>query len=1329
MMHLGKAARQRLLLLFVATLSLAGSVWGQATSTASVAGLVTDPSTAAIPGAEVRLSDPSTNNIFTAKTNESGRYVFSNVPSATYTVVITKDGFNTYKVDSLKVDIGTAVNVNAILQVGSTATTVEVTASAGVELQTANAAVGVSLTGDTLQNLPNMGRDVSTLAVLQPGTTLGGYTAGSYNDQNTYQIDGGNASDDMAGNTTGYQTNFTGLGGTQTSGTPSGVIPTPVESIEEFKVSTFNQTADFNNSIGGQIQMATKRGQNQFHGSGYGYYFATNVGAANSWVNNHTPSPGLPYTPLPSNHRDRFGASLGGPLAPAIAGGKTYFFFNYEGLRFPNVGTYERLVPTLAMREGIIQVPDSKGVYQPYNLSTSPITFNGQVLNPAVCPGGPCDPRGLGLNSQVSALWNKYMPLPNDPLYTSGDGYNTAGYLSSIRAPLTSNTYISRVDHDFGDKWRLMASYRYMRLINTTTNQVDIGGAFTGDTLGQPVATAPRPQLPSYFVTGLTTTITSSIVNDFRLSYLRNFWQWGTQNAPPQLPGLGGALEIAPGVATNAESTNALIPYNVNTQNIRQRFWDGHDTMLRDDVTWIKGKHIFNIGGSYQRNFDYHTRTDNGVGINNQTVYWISAANVNIANTPYVPSNVGANYVNTYADLYAEVLGIVGQPQVAYTRSGNNLTLQPLGSAASDKSTIPYYEVYFSDTYHVKPTLTLTWSLGYTLEQPPVEQTGKQVMLVDTNGNPVLTTDYLNAKKAAALSGQAYDPPLGFALVGNTATHRKYPYDPFYGEWSPRVSAAWNPRFRGGLLGNILGDGKTVIRGGYSRIWGRLNGVNQVLTPLLGVGLIQAVSCPGASKSGQCLGSGNVDPTTAFRIGSDGLTAPIPSASQTLAQPFFPGVGGNSIAGDSTVLDPHYRPQKTDNFTISIQRQLNSKMILEVGYIGRKITNETMETDLDAVPYMMTLSGQSFAQAYAQTYTSIAAGTAVATQPFFESVLGGASSATCKAAASCTAYVASTYKSLFTNAQVSDLWAKLGTLPSWTLGRTMISGAGGQASSIETVNSLGYGNYNAMYLTWRARDYHNATIISNFTYGRSLGTATLGQYNSSYTQTDAFNIGANYGPNSFDIKFLYNLAISYQTPWYKEQKGILGHVLGGWNIAPLFFAQSGAPIAVGYTSGSQTQAFGQSSSSSIFSNTASVGDNAVAATPFSGGNSAHYGVTGSNGVGTNNGAGLNLFADPASVISGFRRCILGVDTSCGGYGNLRGLPTWNVDASLAKNFAVYKERVGATLSFQFTNLMNHFQPSNPSSSALALTSPSTFGRITGQSNTPRNLEFGLRIHF
>ena len=214
------------------------AAWSQATSTATVTGLVTDEQNAAVAGAEVRLLENATGASQTTLTNETGRYVIVNVQPGTYIVTISKQGFTVFKINAQKVDVGTAMTINATLKVGSTSTTVEVTASVGADLQTTNATVGNTLTSAALMLLPNMGRDVSTLAVLQPGVSPTGMTAGAFSDQNVFMLDGGNNSDDMAGNNTSYVTNFTGTGGTQTNGSPSGIVPTPVESIEEFKVGT-----------------------------------------------------------------------------------------------------------------------------------------------------------------------------------------------------------------------------------------------------------------------------------------------------------------------------------------------------------------------------------------------------------------------------------------------------------------------------------------------------------------------------------------------------------------------------------------------------------------------------------------------------------------------------------------------------------------------------------------------------------------------------------------------------------------------------------------------------------------------------------------------------------------------------------------------------------------------------------------------------------------------------------------------------------------------------------------------------------------------------------
>src|SRR5207248_937348 len=142
--------------------------------------------------------------------------------------------------------------------------------------------------------------EASSLAIFQPGVSPEGSVAGAMYDQNTFQLDGGNNSNDMDGSMNVYTTSYA------TNGAPTGTVPTPIESVEEFKVNTANQTADFNGSAGSQVQMVTRRGTNSFHGSAYEYYFATNIGAANSWDNNHTPAQGFEYTPLPVTHTNRF---------------------------------------------------------------------------------------------------------------------------------------------------------------------------------------------------------------------------------------------------------------------------------------------------------------------------------------------------------------------------------------------------------------------------------------------------------------------------------------------------------------------------------------------------------------------------------------------------------------------------------------------------------------------------------------------------------------------------------------------------------------------------------------------------------------------------------------------------------------------------------------------------------------------------------------------------------------------------------------------------------------------------------------------------------------
>ena len=1265
--------------------------WAQSTATGTVSGQVTDQTGASIQGADVTLVDTATSTSRHTTSNDAGRFIFVNVTPGTYEVRITKSGFAQEVLTKLAVEIGGVANANATMKVGTATETVEVTTTA-VELQTMNAAIGTTMQFSAMEVLPNLSRDSSTLMTLQPAVNPTGEVAGSVRDQNTFQLDGGQNSSDMDGTQSTYTLSFAANPTTNnsTGGLTTGVLPTPVESIEEFKVATNNQTADFNGSSGGQVQMVTKRGTNQWHGALYEYYLGSNF-SANNWDNNFT------HTPLPSTHQNRFGGAIGGPILPSFLGGKTFFFANYEGRRFPNVTIYERAVPSALFRAGVVQLSTPSGV-QAFNINPTPVTVNGVTYAPAVCGAGACDPRNVGLNPTIAQLWSKFEPLPNDTSF--GDTLNSQGYKTALSLPRNDDFGVTRIDHDFGQKWHFTTTYHYYRVTASTTDQVDVGGVMPGDTLGQATSHSLRPSVASLITAGLTTNVTPNLTNDFHYSYTRNWWQWVTAAAPPQLAGLGGALEIG-----GESRTGSLIPMNVNTQNARQRFWDGQDNYLRDDVSWIRGNHLFQFGGTYQRNWDYHQRNDNGQGIMNSVVYQIAISTTNqgggitIDPTKYFPTGVPSSLTSTWNSLYTELLGMTSQPQVLFTRSGSNLTLNPLGSFMFDKSTIPSYNVYFGDTWHVRPNLSLSFGTGYTIEMPPVEQDGKQVELIDSTGKLVDLQNYLNTKKSMALQGQVFNPILGFETVKNLGM--KYPYNPFYGGISPRAAVAWNPHFESGILGKIFGHSETVIRGGYNRIYGRLNGVDLVLVPLLGTGLGQAVSCIGAVNAAnavggnQCLGSGGSTPATAFRIGVDGMTAPLPSVSQTLAQPYFPGVGGNATAGDGQALDPNFRPSRSDEFDFTIQRQLSRKVSLEVGYIGRILKNEYQSTNLDGVPYMLTLNGQSFANAYDNLYSALTSGTAataVPVQPWFEAALGSGS-AYCAGFSSCTVAVATregaaNAKGL--NANVYSFWSDIANskLSGFVFGRALPStiGAGGpgtpgQVSSVYLNGSWGYGNYNAAFATVRTQAMHGLSMVSNFTWSKTLGTQAVAQSTSSFTPTDAFNLHNQYGPQPFDVRFVLNSYMVYEPSWYKGQQGVLGHLLGGWKLSPIFTARSGLPVEVNV--GSDCQSFGEINCSS-----GSTNENALMLAPMGVGSvSAHYNVPGSNGVGTSTKDNINMFANPAAAWANFRPPLVGFDTQTGGQGILRGFPAWNLDASVVKEIKV-TERINTKFIATFSSRCN-----------------------------------------
>jgi len=211
------------------------SALAQSSSSGTVSGEVTDQQGAAMPGVEITLIEPSTNIALKATSNDAGRYIFVNVSPGSYNITFTKTGFSTRKVNKQDVKVAEILTINATLEVGQVSNVVEVTTSPGAELQTVNATVGTTVSGDSLIYLPIFGSDASSLAIYQPGVSPEGAVAGAMYDQNTFQLDGGNNSNDMDGSMRDYTGSYArgAFGGYACANCtpPSGVLPTPPDKL------------------------------------------------------------------------------------------------------------------------------------------------------------------------------------------------------------------------------------------------------------------------------------------------------------------------------------------------------------------------------------------------------------------------------------------------------------------------------------------------------------------------------------------------------------------------------------------------------------------------------------------------------------------------------------------------------------------------------------------------------------------------------------------------------------------------------------------------------------------------------------------------------------------------------------------------------------------------------------------------------------------------------------------------------------------------------------------------------------------------------------------
>ena len=1283
----------------------------QTAATGAVLGAVTDPAGAAVVGADVELVNSATGIKSAVVTGAQGQYAFPGVNPGTYAITVGTKGFRTSTVTNVDVQVNASATVNVKLTLGEISATVSVTAAeAQVELQTADSTLGDVIGTQPLLSLPTRLRQAQELLLLQPGTTPqtgsdnGGSIAGALNDQTTFTLDG----IDITDNSTNSTIN------SDQGARP--VLIFSVEATDEFWVAVANANSTFNRGSGGQVSLVQRSGTNQVHGSLFWYTQNSDLNA-NSWDNNRL------KIAKPHVEDNRYGGRVGGP----IIRDKTFFFVEYEARRYPETFPVTATVPTATLRQGILQFRDASGNVVPYNLATS--TLCGPSGNQA------CDPRGLGISPTMKAMM-ALDPVGNNP--SAGDGLNTIGFTGNAKSPLTDDFVTFRLDHNFNSKWRANGSFSYSRDLSYDPSPLVMDIRNPNDILNEDFT----PSWTNAFILGLTGQLSSTLVNTLRFGDVRN----RNGGLRPQLSSIASELGL-PGTSDGsagyvAVTPNTFTPPISMSNSVRTQYNNNVNTQFTDDVSWTKGKHLIQAGGNLQRLPQYHIHTGKvGGSVNSlnatetadSSFLVIPAADrpptcSSALTTNCLPSSV----TSSWDSLYATTLGLMNDDNTFLVRNGQ-LQAQPFGTPIYMNALSYIASFYAQDVWRIRPSLTLTYGLSYSWQTPYTLSNQEEALLVSTsNNNQILSPEaYLQTKLSAAEQGQIYNPTLGFVPL--TQSGRSTPYNTDYGDVAPRAALAWNPSFDNGVLGKLLGNRKTVFRGGFGIYYSRLSSEDTVVTPGLTAGFSSSITtglttCSASGTPGTgCNPTSTSNPAlSGFRIGQDG-NIPIPTFPATITSPYVPA--GNYSELISFGIDPTIKLPRIYTGDFTIQRNLGHGMFLEAAWNGRYGRRLISNVGLGASPYMFkdSASGQTFAQAYDAVSNQLRAGQAVTAQPWFENQLPGYGVA--NGFPSSTAFLASREATSFTTGLVSNLFDS--TSSSQPGLNAIRSQMGLQPYDETSVNELlevvneGWSNYNALLLTLR----HTGTKFTfdvNYTLSKSLDT-DQGVQNDSSTLANPLVPGVDYGPSKFDHRQIFNALFVYNLPTkFTGLPAALNQVVGGWHVSGIFTALSGSPVYV--TEGSQVWGGGQRSTFST------VAVPLVAASSI--GTGLHSNVAGSGGVGTNGnpatgGTGLNLFANPQAVYNDFG--YVQISSGTDGYGHpIRGLPFWNLDSSLGKR-VVIAEHKALDFTFDFYNMFNH---PNFSAGAGSLTgSPVSFGVISStavpanRQSSARWIMFGARLEF
>ena len=726
--------------------------------TGSIVGTLNDATGASVSGATVMVTNHSTGEKRSVTTTDSGEYQLLSLPTGQYKLDVEGAGFKHYTRDPIEVRVDESARVNVSLDIGSVNESVVVTSQAPI-IQSETANLGQTVQGKAVQDIPLNGRNVLALVGLVPGVVPQGSSGGNLTGQNVfaagnYQIGGGAANQSS--------TLYDGAPVNINYGNITALVPDQ-DAVQEFRVQTNNNTAEFGDYTGGVINIASKSGSNGIHGTAYEFDRNT-VFNAIPYFNRHNPMNILPKNPYNLN---QFGGNIGFP----IIRDKLFGFFDYQGYRQRQGKTYNYTVPTLKMRQGDFSEL-STPIYDP---------CGGTVSGGQACPGytGPRTPFAGNIipRSRWSPVATKILNYPYWAAPTTGGVLNN--FLKVAGAGGNNDQYTGRVDFSLSQKQRLFGRY-------TQWNSMNIGAQPYGNGLigGDPIS--PEAFKTRQLVFGDTYIFSPTLIGDLRLSWLR--WTYirtpgtlgydETQLGLPSYFGNISTFNKLPGSTTFPTIT--LANPTVNQVNTGYLFGTDNSYVIAPSVTKTIRTHTIKAGADLRRLEQQYFQNNNPGGT------FAFDPNMTASADSGATSVTSTNAVASGSPVASFLLGyMVNQANTASSIQVGPPTYNAL-----------YYQGFFvQDNWVITPKLTLNYGLRY--EIPGVYRERHELMTTfnASEVNPVLGAISVNGRPvlgAYDLVGTPQHPALGLR-------------NEHFNNFSPRLGLAyrWNDQ--------------TVIRAGWGK--------------------------------------------------------------------------------------------------------------------------------------------------------------------------------------------------------------------------------------------------------------------------------------------------------------------------------------------------------------------------------------------------------------------------------------------------------------------------------------------------------------------------------